>query len=453
MKKYDAIVIGSGSGLDVANAAAGQGLDVAVVEEGPLGGTCLNRGCVPSKMLIHRADVVQTIKNSGEFHIDSEIRNVDFPSIVREVNEDVGGDAESIERGLRSSDSIDLYKKEARFTGERRLEAGGEEIKGEKVVVAAGSRPAIPPVDGLDGVDYLTSKEALELEDRPDSMVIVGGGYISAELGHFFGSMGTDVKTIESGENLIKREDIDISEKFTEIYRKRFDVHTGYRATEVREDDGRVSVTAEREDGGEIQVDGDRLLMATGRRPNTDLLDVEKAGIETDERGFIKVDKKMKTTAENVWALGDIVNTPMFKHTANLEARYVFINAFTDHEHEVDYRVMPHAIFSSPQVSAVGKTEQELRDGNRDYIVGRYDYKDTAMGSALKEEDGFVKVLADPDTGKILGCHVLGPRASMLIHEVVVAMESGDGTVLNIKDSVHVHPALNEVVQRAFSSL
>jgi len=141
----------------------------------------------------------------------------------------------------------------------------------------------------------------------------------------------------------------------------------------------------------------------------------------------------------------------MFKHTANLEARYVFINALTGHEHEVDYRTMPHAIFSSPQVSAIGKTEQELRDG--DYIVGRYDYRDTAMGSALKEKNGFVKVLIDPDTGKILGCHILGPRASMLIHEVVVAMESGDGTVDNILDSVHVHPALNEVVQRAFSSL
>lgn len=452
MKEYGAVVIGSGSGLDIANAAASRGLEVAIVEKGPLGGTCLNRGCIPSKMLIHRADLAEQISNSERFRIHANMEGIDFKSMVKEVSEEVGSEARQIERGIRNFDRFTLYKDEAKFVDKRTLEVGGEKVKGEKVIVAAGARPFIPPLEGLEGVDYLTSREALKLRERPKHLVIVGGGYVAAELGHFFGSLGSEVGIIAAHNNLIHREDRDIYRKFTEIFQDKYGVKTGFRATEVWEDNGKIYVKAESGSGEQIEVSGDELLMATGRKPNTDLLEVEKAGIETDDKGFVKTNEYLETTAENVWALGDIVNSPMFKHTANWEAEYVYLNVFTDHKHPVDYSAMPHAIFSSPQIAGVGKTEQELEEESRDYLKSLYEYKDTGMGSALKEKEGFVKALASPG-GKIQGCHILGPHASILIHEVVVAMRSGEGTVDNVTKSVHVHPALSEVVQRAFNTL
>lgn len=452
MIDHDAVVVGAGSGLEVANAAASKGLDVAIVEEGPLGGTCLNRGCIPSKMLIHRADVVESLKNSGKFGVESDIKNLDFRGIVEEVNRDVSSDAEKIEENIVNSDDLKLYKGEARFVEERTLEVGGEEVKGERVILAAGTRPTIPPLNGIEDMDYLTSREALKLKELPDHLVIVGGGYVAAELGHFFGSMGSDITIISDTEKLLDREDGDIADRFTEIYTRKYNVKAGFRAEKVEEIGGEVHITATNEDG-EVQVSGDELLIAAGRRPNTDVLDVEKGGIETDSRGFVKTNGYLETTADDTWALGDIVDSPMFKHTANLEAEYVFMNAFTDHNHEVDYSAMPHAVFSSPQVAGVGKTEKELKEEGRNYVAGTYRYEDVAMGSAIKDEDGFVKAIVDPETGKILGCHIIGPEASILIHEVVVAMKSGDGEISNITNSVHIHPALNEVVQRAFESL
>lgn len=233
MKNFDLIVIGSGSGLDVASAAARRGLEVAVIEKGPLGGTCLNRGCIPSKMLIHRADIAKTIQNSERFGIDTEIKNIDFSTIVQEVNEEVKKDSESIKRGLKKSDYHTLYHAKAEFINERTLEVDGEKIRGDKVVVAAGARPFIPPIEGIEDIDYITSKEALKLDDQPEHMVIVGGGYIAAELGHFYGSLGSEITIIGRSENMISNEDRDIGKKFTEIFKEKYNVKMEFEAKKV----------------------------------------------------------------------------------------------------------------------------------------------------------------------------------------------------------------------------
>ncbi|MDY6778033.1 MAG: dihydrolipoyl dehydrogenase [Candidatus Nanohaloarchaea archaeon] len=449
MKEFDAIVVGSGSGLDVASALTNRGWEVAVIEPGPLGGTCLNRGCIPSKMLIHRADVVETIERSEEFHIDAAVSDIAFEKIVSEVNEEVGSDAEQIRKGVKASDNHTLYESEAQFVDEKVLEVDDERITAETIVVAAGSRPIIPPIEGIEDVDYLTSKEALKLEDRPDSMIIIGGGYIATELAHFYEKMGTDITVLEMRDSLIPREDEDIASRFTEIAEEKWDVNVGMKASEVGEQDGTVTVRAEDEDGNEHEFEADELLVAAGRRPNTDTLQVGKGNIETDDRGFVETDETLATSVDGVYALGDIAGNFMFKHSANLEAQYVFRNIVTDREFEPDFTAMPHAIFSSPQVAGVGKTEQELREADADYLSASYAYENTGMGMALKA-DGFVKVLAEPESGEILGCHILGPEASTLIHEVLVAMRQGDGTIDDILDTIHIHPALNEVVQRAF---
>ena len=461
MDEVDFLVIGSGSGLDVANAAANRGQSVAVVEKGPLGGTCLNRGCIPSKRLLYHADVFEKIERADAFHIDAGVTDVDFSAIVREVNEEVAADAESIRRGLRSSPDHALYEGEGRFVDERTVEIASGPDEGETVyaeTVLVGTRPSIPDIDGIDDAEYLTSTEALQLETPPDHLVIVGGGYIAAELGHFFGTFGSDVTIIGRRPNLLPDADAEVAEAFTERYADRFTVHTGHTATSVSAAGGTITVEArpyEYDDGGDVldadavTVTGDELLIAAGRRPNTDLLDPEAAGIETDDRGFVETDEYLRTTAEGVWALGDIVGEYLLKHSANHEAGAVARNLFGDEPQPVDYTAMPFAVFASPEVAGVGATEGELRAAGREYATRTYRYDETARGDAMRA-DGFLKAIIDLD-GEILGCHILGPEASNLIQEVVVAMTAGSGTVRDIRESVHIHPALSEVVQRGFS--
>jgi dihydrolipoamide dehydrogenase len=463
MEEYDFLVVGTGSGLDVANVAANRGQSVAVVERGRLGGTCLNRGCIPSKQLLYHADVLETVERAGEFGIDATVEDVAFADIVREVTEEVRADSESIRRGLRSSPHHDLFEGEARFVGERTVEvsggdADGARLRAETVLVAAGTRPAVPDVEGLDSVEYLTSTEALRLETPPDHLLVVGGGYIAAELGHFFGTFGSDVTVVGRRPTLLPEADGEVGEAFTRRFAERFTVHTGYAATAVAERDGSVTLEARPYeygddpgvvDGDPVEATGDALLVAAGRVPNTDTLDVAAAGIDTDDRGFVETDEYLRTTADGVWALGDIVGEYLLKHSANHEARTAVGNIFGDDLRPVDYSAMPFAVFASPEVAGVGAREADLRDEGRDYATNTYRYEDTARGDAMKAE-GFVKVLVDPG-GEILGCHIVGPEASALIQEVVVAMRSGTGTVHDIRDAVHVHPALPEVVQRAFS--
>ena len=464
MEKVDFLVIGSGSGLDVANAAVNQGLSVAIVEKGPLGGTCLNRGCIPSKMLLYHAEMLETIERADEFHIDATVEDVDFSAIVSEVNEEVEGDSHSIREGLRSSPNHDLYEGAGRFVDDHTVEiVGGDDdgtqITADTILIAAGTRPSIPPIDGIDDVDYLTSTEALQLETPPEHLVIVGGGYIAAELGHFFETFGSEVTIIGRRPNLLPEADPEVAEAFTERYADRMSVHTGHAATAVSSNDGEIIVEAKPyeygDDGGivddddTVSVTGDELLVAAGRRPNTDTLNLESTSIETDERGYVETDEYLRTTADGVWALGDIVGEYLLKHSANHEAQAVVRNRFGDDLQPVDYSAMPFAVFASPEVAGVGATEDELQAAGREYATRTYQYDQTARGSAMKAE-GFLKAIISLE-GEILGCHIIGPEASNLIEEVVVAMKSGSGTVRDIRESVHIHPALSEVVQRGFS--
>jgi len=464
MDEFDFLVIGSGSGLDVANVAVNQGQSVAVVEKGPLGGTCLNRGCIPSKHLLYHADILETVERADEFEIDVTVDSVDFAEIVRTVNEEVRDDSESIRRGLQSSSQHELYDGEARFVGERTVEVSGgaddgARLRAETVLIAAGTRPGIPDIDGIDDVDYLTSTEALQLETPPDHLVVVGGGYIAAELGHFFGTFGSDVTIVGRRPNLLPEADEEVAEAFTERYAERFTVHTGHAATSVTGGDGEITVEAMPyeygdnggfvDDGEPVTVTGDEVLVAAGRVPNSDTLNLDATGVETDDQGFVETDEYLRTDAEGVWALGDIVGEYLLKHSANHEARAAARNIFGDDPQLVDYSAMPFAVFASPEVAGVGALEQDLRDTGRDYATNTYRYEDTARGDTMKSA-GFVKVIIDLD-GEILGCHIVGPDASTLVQEVVVAMKSGSGTVQDIREAVHIHPALPEVVQRAFS--
>lgn len=454
MSEHDVVIIGGGAGNSLARTAVHEGLDVGLVEKGPLGGACLTRGCDPSKTLLHRADIIEQIQRSQEFGIEAKVEEIDFQHIIEESNRPFDTKAQRMEANFREMDDLTLYKGEGRFEDDRTIEVDDERVTAEKVIIAVGARPATAPtIDGLDEIEYITSTEALRLDERPDDLVVIGGGYVAAELGHFFGAMGASITIIGRSDHLLSDEDEEVRAAFTEQCSERFDVRTGHEATAVEEHDGEITVFAETSTNDEISVTGDALLVAVGRAPNTDVTNVEAGGIATDERGYIEVNEYLETTAENVWAFGDAIGAPMFRHTANHEAQFVLQNAIHDRKQPVDYEANAHAIFSSPEVASMGKTTQELNDEGQEYVIGSADYADVAMGQAFKEEHGFVKVLADPDNGEVLGCHILGPEAATLIHEVVTAITAGDGIVSDIADAIHIHPALSEVVEGAFEDV
>ncbi|WP_267639476.1 dihydrolipoyl dehydrogenase family protein [Haloarchaeobius amylolyticus] len=450
MTNYDLVVVGGGTGNKVARAAGDSGLETALVSKGPIGGTCLNFGCNPSKMLIAHADAANAVREAGRFGIDATLEDVDFGGATAAVTETLTGISDSMEQGYREHEHVDLYRTEARFVDDRTLALAGEEepITADRIVVATGSRPLVPPIDGLDEVDYMTNREALRRTEQPDHLVIIGGGYIGAEIGYFYESMGTEVTVVEMLDRLVPNEDREVGEAFTAVARERHTVHTGARVTSVSQDGADITVHAEDETGEPLVVTGDALLVAVGRRPNTDRLDLDATGIETDDRGFLETDEYLQTTVEGVFAMGDVAGNFMFKHSADYEAELLTGNLLGADETPVDYAAMPHAVFTDPQIGGVGETEQALEEAGTEYVVGRATFADTAMGRARKYEVGFAKVLAAPDTGEILGFHVFGDEASTLLHEVVVAKRAGL-RVPDLADTVHVHPSLSKVVWKA----
>jgi dihydrolipoamide dehydrogenase len=447
LDKFDLIVIGSGSGLDVANAAAQSGMKVAIIEKDRMGGTCLNRGCIPSKLLIHSADVMETIRTAGTFGINVGSVSVDFGKIMKRTYGIIDPDSEGIRKAFESIDNPMLIHSECRFTGPKQIAVAGRTIIADRILIASGTRPGIPKIDGLEGSGFITSDEALRIERQPETLTIIGGGYIACELGHFFGALGTKINIIQRRDVLLVDEDEEVAKRFTEVFARRHNVYSGYTPTSVSKKAGKFVVTAKSKQGKQSEIESDQLLIATGRVPNSDTLALEKTGVKTNKAGFIEVDEYLETSVKGIFALGDAIGRYMFKHSANHEAQYAYNNIVGEKKMAVDYTAMPHAVFSSPQVAGVGQTEQELKEKGAHYTKAMYQYINTAMGEALEDKDGFVKLLVDSNR-KILGCHIVGSDASVLIHEVLVVMKM-EGTVDDVANTVHIHPALSEVVARA----
>jgi mycothione reductase len=452
MKNYDVIVIGSGCGAIISGEAVAHGFKTALVDRGPLGGTCLNVGCIPSKMLIYPADRIVEIEEAKKLGIGVEISNIDFKSIMERMRHNIRENQSHVREGMKQGEGLDFYEGEGHFTGDYTLEVNGEKIKGKKIFIASGSRPFIPPIKGLDNVGYLTNETVLELKAKPDSLIIIGGGYIAVEYGHFFAAMGTKVTMLEMADRLVLPEEPEISELLRKALSKRVAVHTSAQAIEVKQKGNGVAVLVkDKKTGKEKSFSGQSVLMAVGRRSNADILKVENTGVATDNRGFIKVDQYLETSKKNIFAVGDANGQQMFTHVANREAVIVANNAFHNARFKIDYSAAPHAIYSHPQIASVGLTEENTRKDHQ-ILVGRAKYNDVAKGEAMMETEGLAKAIVEKETEKILGFHIIGPCAPVLIQEVVNAMTSG-GHSGEIDQGLHIHPALTELIPTVLNNL
>jgi mycothione reductase len=454
MDEYDVLVIGSGSGMLIVSAAAENGTKTALVEFGPMGGTCLNRGCIPSKMLIYPADAVSMIQDAEKIGINAKIDSIDFKKIMGRMRKLVKEDSDHEAMAVESDPNITWYKKTGEFVSDYTMQIGDQKIKAKKIFIVSGTRPAIPPIKGLETVDYLTSDTVLNLEKPPKSIIVIGGGYIAMEYSHFFSNMGTKVTMIEKLPRLLSSEEPEISDTLKGELQKRMEIFVNHEVIEISEKDGTKNVLVKNlSDGQTRRFSADALLVAVGRVPNSDLLKPEKTGVKLDERGFIKVNEYLETSKKNIWAFGDAIGKKMFKHVANYEAGIAWHNSNHEHRVEMDYFAAPRAVFTHPQIASVGMKEAEARERGHKIAIGRSFYRQTAMGAAMGEPRGFVKVIVDRDSGKILGAHIIGPQASSLIQEIVNVMALGKATFQLITHPMHIHPAMSEVVQKAFDRL
>jgi dihydrolipoamide dehydrogenase len=452
MHNYDAIVIGTGRGLSVAGSAAEEGLKVAVVDKGPPGGTCLNTGCIPSKFLISAADRVMEIEESPAFRITAGVEEIDFGSVMKSMRSYVSRYREERRRALSGEELIDYYPLPAEFTGPRTLRVGDEEIEGDLIFVAAGARPAVPPIEGLEETEYLTNETLLELEFLPRSLIMIGGGYIGVEYAHFFSALGVEVTLVDLGDRLVGNEEPEISELLGECLGERLELHLGLRPVKAAGESGNVTLTCERSgDGGEFALRAEALMVATGRRPNSDRLRVEAAGVETDGRGFIQVGPYYRTSGEGVWAFGDIIGKAMFTHAGSREASLAWNNARRGARDTMNYEAVPHAVFTRPQIASVGMTEARAGE-DRDILVGRAHYRDVVKGAALRQSKAFAKAVVEAGSRKLLGIHLIGPYAPILIQEITQVIAVG-GTVDDVNRGLHIHPALGELIPAALRNL
>lgn len=453
MRNFDLMIIGTGSGNSVIGPEH-DSWEIAVVERGLFGGTCLNVGCIPSKMYVYAAEMAELASDSERLGVRTRFDGVDWPSVRDRVFGRIDPIAEAGRAYREELPNVTVYAGSGRFVGLKQVAIGDEVVTAERIVIAAGGRPVIPTVPGLADSGYHTSDTIMRLDDLPERLLVIGGGYIAAELGGVMGAFGSKVTFLLRGDTFLRREDHDISSRFTAAYSRRFDVRTHTRLLGARREGRQVVITIGDRAGNSSELRADELLVATGRRPNTDQLDVETGGIAVDRRGFVITDNQLRTNMEGVWALGDITNPIQLKHVANHEARVVRHNLTNpDNPVTVDQRFIPHAVFGYPQVAAVGLTEQDCRRMNLPYVSHVQPYGAAAYGWAMEDTDSAAKVIAHAETRRLLGAHIIGPQAPTLIQQLIQGMRFDLTVDQMARGQYYIHPALPEVVEQALLEL
>ncbi|MFW6202237.1 MAG: mercuric reductase [Gemmatimonadota bacterium] len=458
-ERYDAIVIGTGQGgKPLAARLADAGHGTAIIERGRVGGTCVVAGCTPTKTMIASARVAHLARRAGDYGVRTGPVSVDLLTVRRRKRQIVDQWSAGNRRGLERHQNLDLVMGEARFAGPREIvvdsdEHGTRRLAAEKVFINAGARPTVPPIPGLADVDFLDSTSIMELDRVPDHLIVLGGGFIGLEFGQMFRRFGAAVTMLEMAPRLIPREDEDVSQAVAEILREDgIDVRTGSKVERVARarDDG-VEVVARGPDG-EYAVEGSHLLVAVGRTPNTDALELDAAGVETDDRGYIAVDGRLETNVPGIYALGDITGAPPFTHVAYDDFRVLRTNLLEGGDATTDGRLLPYTVFIDPQLGRVGLTEREARDEGIRVRVAKLPMSRIARAIETDETRGFMKAVVDADTDGIVGAAVLGVDGGEVVSVLQVAM-MGDLPYTALEHGVFAHPTLAESLNNLFMAM
>ncbi len=455
-KKYDAIIIGSGqAGNPLAFDLAGRGQNVAIIEKNKLGGSCINFGCTPTKTLIASANLYNRVHNSEELGVNVSNVELDFQKVISRKNDVVKSFREGIEKSIEENENIDLYRGVGSFkdknTVKIKLNDGGElEISADKIFVNTGTKPSRIPLKGLEHINHLNSTTIMELDKLPEHLVIIGTSYIALEFGQMFRRFGSQVTMIGRGDRIIKREDPDVSESIQKILADEgieFLLNTDTKTVEMN--DNKIELLVEK-NNQEKRIECSHLMLAVGRTPNTEELGLENAGVDTDDKGNIKVDERLKTTTENIYALGDVKGGPAFTHISYDDFRIVIDNLFGEGKRSLNDRLVPYTLFTQPQLGRVGITETEAKENGYNVKIGKLEMKN--VGKAIEDNytEGFMKAVVNENDNKILGVAVLGYQGGEIMAMVEVAMMAGM-TYDKLRDGIFTHPNLSESLNNLFN--
>jgi pyruvate/2-oxoglutarate dehydrogenase complex dihydrolipoamide dehydrogenase (E3) component len=442
--KYDAIVIGSGQGGNpLCSNLADQGWTVALVEREHLGGTCINTGCTPTKTMVASAAVAHYARHAARWGVETGEVRVNLPRIVARKNEVVQQFRAGQQRQVDQRPNLHLHRGHARFLDARHLQVGGEVLEGERFFINTGTRPDVPRLEGLAAVGYLTNATLMELTQLPEHLLILGGGYIGVEFGQMFRRFGSRVTIVHRGDQLLSREDPDVTaelQKALEAEGIQFVLNAS--TTRGEKQDGQIALTVDAGSGPQTLV-GSHLLVATGRRPNTDDLGLEKAGVALDSRGFVQVNSRLETNVPGIWAIGDVKGGPAFTHIAFNDFQIVSGNLIEGKNLSTEHRPVPYAVFTDPQLGRVGMTEAEARATGRRLKIGTIPMAWVARAIERDEMAGMMKLIVDAETDRMLGAAILSSEGGELIQTLGAVMLTGAPYTV-LKGAIYIHPTLAE---------
>lgn len=449
---YDYLIVGTGqAGVPLATRLAEKGRTVAIFEKSHLGGTCVNVGCTPTKTMIASARAAHVARTAARLGVRTAEVEVDVREVVERKRAIVRRWRDRVSQRLTSSgDRLRVVRGQARFESAHTVVANGERFTGERVIINVGCRPARPDIPGLESVSWLDNERAMELESLPPRLAVLGGGYIGCELGQMFRRFGSEVTILDHNRHLLSREDEQISSAVEEVFRgEGIDLRLGVKVTQIRPGKG-AAISIVLSQGGEIEAN--HLLVAAGRTPNTDDLGCDAAGIELDQRGFIEVDPRYRTSAEEVYAVGDVTGGPQFTHSSWDDHRILLSLLEEGGSRTRDDRLVPYAVFTDPSVGRVGISEREAKERGIEYEAATLPFGDVARAIETDETAGILKVLIDPRSERLLGAAIVGLEAAELIH-VFVAMMAAGASARTLVDAEMIHPALAEGLQSVLFQL